>query len=94
MNPLPCPFCGSDDVAVFSHSAFRWVYATCKRCGAQAGEVRVDTISQWRSEAQVEAERRAIEEWNTRSPSAEKTGTGDAGTLTTTTEGESNHDRD
>lgn len=85
MTPLPCPFCGYTDVSVRPGSTFRWVSAGCNGCGAQAGEVRVDTLSQWRVQAQAEAELRAIEEWNRRAPSeTEKT-------QPPTTEGESTH---
>lgn len=85
MKPLPCPFCGGAEVKVMPGSTFRWCYAACSSCGAQAGEVRIDTLSQWRGQAVSEAAQRAIEEWNRRAPSeTEKI-------QPPTTEGESTH---
>jgi hypothetical protein len=67
-------------------STFRWLYAACRSCGAQSGEVRIDTLSEWREQAEDDARQRAIEEWNTRAPSEKDK------TQLPTTEGESTHD--
>ena len=40
----PCPFCGTADVTVQPGSTFRWWVAACSSCGAQSGEVRVQTM--------------------------------------------------
>jgi hypothetical protein len=42
------------------------MYAGCDECGAQAGEVRINTMTVDRSHAIKEAQQRAIVEWNTR----------------------------
>ena len=68
MNPtlvMPCPFCGKDEISVHEGSTFRWVYAACDNCGAQAGEVRVNTMIP-KAEAAPEADKRALAEWNKR----------------------------
>lgn len=69
MTPMPCPFCGSLDISVQEGSTFRWRRAGCNDCGAEAGEVRCQTLGdgdpkQWDTEARVAA----IQEWNRRSP--------------------------
>ena len=65
--PLPCPFCGGENVAVHDGSTFRWVYAGCEECGAQAGEVRVQTLGEGAKADWIEAAKRdAIEEWKRR----------------------------
>jgi len=64
--PLPCPFCGGQSVSVKEGSTFRWLYATCNECGAQAGEVRINTLSGNRGQAMREATQDAIAEWNKR----------------------------
>jgi Lar family restriction alleviation protein len=63
----PCPFCGGTSVTVQHGSTFRWVFAGCGDCGAQCGEVRVQTLGpgtpdEWTAQAQIDA--RA--EWNRR----------------------------
>jgi Lar family restriction alleviation protein len=63
----PCPFCGCVGVTVYEGSTFRWRYAACDSCGAQAPEIRAQTLGagtpdEWESAAQA----RAIDEWNTR----------------------------
>ena len=63
--PLPCPFCGHTDMEVVEGSTFRWVVAQCCLCGAQAGEVRVQTLGsgtpeQWKARAEEDA----TKEWN------------------------------
>ena len=71
MNLLPCPFCGHVGVTVHEGSTFRWRYASCDACGAQAGEVRVQTLGDGTKEEWEEtAKREAIEEWNTRTMTA------------------------
>lgn len=65
--PLPCPFCGGRDVSTHEGSTFRWMYAGCDNCGAQAGEVRMQTLGDGAKEEWVrDARQRAIEEWNKR----------------------------
>lgn len=68
-DPLPCPFCGSTLFRVCEGSTFRWRVATCVDCGAQAGEVRVQTLGEGtRDEWEEAAEEAAIKEWNRREP--------------------------
>ena len=68
---LPCPFCGGTKIATYEGSTFRWRYAACNGCGAQAGEVRIETISLPRPEAIAQADKELLAEWNTRtSPSS------------------------
>lgn len=67
MTAKPCPFCGGSRVSVREGSTFRWLYASCDECGAQAGEVRVQTLGegtneQWRAVGEADA----MEAWNTR----------------------------
>jgi Lar family restriction alleviation protein len=63
----PCPFCGSKDVGVVPGTTFRWMFAFCSDCGAQAGEVRVQTLGQGnKDEWEAAARIRAVEEWNKR----------------------------
>ena len=66
MKPLPCPFCGSDDITTQEGTTFRWRSAVCCHCGAQSGEVRVDTLAKDHSAALEKAKGAAIEEWNRR----------------------------
>ena len=64
----PCPFCGDLDVCVKPGSTFRWRIAQCEQCGAQCGEVRVQTRGDGTpAEWEEDAVREAIEEWNMRS---------------------------
>lgn len=58
----PCPFCGVTDVGFHEGSTFRWVFAHCKNCGAQAPEVRRDTLT---SDEDADLSE-ALEEWNRR----------------------------
>jgi Lar family restriction alleviation protein len=62
----PCPFCGSTNIWTYPGSTFRWRYAGCGECGAQCGEVRIDTIGIPRPQAVEEANGRLIKEWNQR----------------------------
>jgi Lar family restriction alleviation protein len=67
----PCPFCGNREVSVYEGSTFRWRYAACDSCGAQSGEVRVQTLgdgtkAQWEAAASKDA----IDAWNTRAASS------------------------
>lgn len=65
----PCPFCGSTAVTVCEGSTFRWRFAMCMECGAQAGEVRAQTLGEGtREEWEEEATAHAIASWNTRAP--------------------------
>jgi hypothetical protein len=65
--PLPCPFCGSHDVAVVNGETFRRRLMICSCCGAQGPDVRVQTCGSGTNE---EWERRAragaTSEWNKR----------------------------
>jgi len=67
MEAKPCPFCGHVGVSVIEASTFRWRVAQCNGCGAQCGEVRVQTMGEGNRE---EWERAVIAEaiavWNTR----------------------------
>jgi len=63
----PCPFCGDTVVDVEEGSSFRWRVAICRSCGAQAGEVRRQTLGEgtndeWDAAARIAA----LAEWNTR----------------------------
>lgn len=63
----PCPFCGGVGLDFDEGSTFRWIVASCKSCGATAGEVRVQAVGAGDKEQWMEAARReAIEQWNTR----------------------------
>jgi hypothetical protein len=64
---LPCPFCGGSRVSVVEGGSFRWRVAQCDECGAQCGEVRIQTLGsgtkeQWEEEARGVV----IKEWNSR----------------------------
>lgn len=66
-DPKPCPFCGGTNIGVAEGSTFRWVFACCAGCGAQAGEVRVQTLGEgttdeWAANARLDA----MDEWNKR----------------------------
>jgi Lar family restriction alleviation protein len=64
---IPCPFCGSKDICVVEGTTFRWRLAQCNDCGAQAGEVRIQTSGDGTSDKwEALAEKDAIAEWNTR----------------------------
>lgn len=39
---LPCPFCGSKNLAVMGGSTFRWHAIECLDCDARCGEVRIE----------------------------------------------------
>ncbi len=72
---LPCPFCGHIGVAVEQGSTFRWRVAICQECGAQSGEVRVQTIGDGNAEKwEANAIADAIKEWNTRAERESKDG--------------------
>ena len=62
----PCPFCGCASVGVREGSTFRWRFAQCEGCGAQSGEIRINTISHDRVKSEADASAAAIKEWNTR----------------------------
>lgn len=66
-EPLPCPFCGCEEVSIEEGSTFRWRAVECSRCGARAGEVRIQTTGEGRRDQWEAAARRdAIKEWNCR----------------------------
>ncbi|OPZ11101.1 MAG: hypothetical protein BWZ07_02259 [Alphaproteobacteria bacterium ADurb.BinA280] len=61
----PCPFCGGTDVQVVDGSTFRWRLAQCQGCGAQAGDVRIQTAGDGtRLDWECKATRLALDEWN------------------------------
>ena len=63
----PCPFCGSTEVRVVDGSTFRWRLAQCQGCGAQAGEVRIQTLGEGTPlDWECKATRLALDEWNKR----------------------------
>lgn len=67
MSALPCPFCGSVNVTVVEGSTFRWRVAGCNDCGAQAGEVRIQTLGEGeKADWEASAHTAAIQEWNQR----------------------------
>lgn len=66
---MSCPFCGHVGVSIYEGSTFRWRFASCDGCGAQTGEVRVQTMGdgtkeQWEEKARADC----LEEWNRRTP--------------------------
>lgn len=64
---LPCPFCGGNDVGVFYGTSFSWRVAQCNYCGAQAGEVRIQTAgSGTEQDWYARATAGAVAEWNKR----------------------------
>lgn len=72
--PKPCPFCAGIGVTIHEGSTFRWRFAACDNCGAQAPDVRVQTMgdgspAKW----ELEASDRALEEWNKRAPNSDAT---------------------
>jgi Lar family restriction alleviation protein len=62
IQPLPCPFCGSQHITTNVGSSYKWIVALCINCGAQSGEVRAILGIQYGPENR----RRAIESWNER----------------------------
>lgn len=63
----PCPFCGGTKVNACEGSTFRWWFAYCESCGAQAGEVRRQTLGPGNPGEWDEAARDdAVTEWNRR----------------------------
>ena len=67
MELLPCPFCGSSDIAFQEGSTFRWIEAMCQNCGATCGETRATTLG----EPDEEGDKRlAATEWNRRASPA------------------------
>lgn len=69
---LPCPFCGGSNIATYAGSTFRWRYAACNECSAQASEVRIETISLPRDKAIEVADRELLAAWNTRAARPEE----------------------
>ena len=68
LGALPCPFCGSTQIGFADGSTFRWLVAVCENCGAQAEEVRIDTLMPCRAAAEANAKVDALKAWNTRAP--------------------------
>ena len=67
VRPLPCPFCGSENIVVVEGTNYRWSVAQCQDCGAQCGEIR-RREPQWPTDEKKAAdEAEAIREWNIRS---------------------------
>lgn len=67
MTPLPRPFCGEQGpLDVHEGSTFRWMLAECCYCGAQAPEVRIDTMSKDRDVAIAQGRIDAVAAWNER----------------------------
>jgi Lar family restriction alleviation protein len=67
METKPCPFCGCSSVSVVEGTSFRWRVARCNNCGAQAGEVRIQTFGEGTpEEREKDAKQDAFAEWNTR----------------------------
>jgi Lar family restriction alleviation protein len=67
----PCPFCGGTEIQVVDGSTVRWRLAQCQGCGAQAGDVRIQTAGDGRhSDWEAKATRLALDEWNKRAPEA------------------------
>ena len=64
---LPCPFCGGLGIDIYVGSTFRLRVAGCKDCGAQCGEIRIQTMGngtpeEWETAARIDAMRA----WNDR----------------------------
>ena len=71
-KPIGCPFCGAMNVSVSEGSTFRWRYAGCNECGAQSGEIRVQTLGDGDSEVwEEQATRDALAAWNARASSSQ-----------------------
>ena len=63
----PCPFCGGHSVAVVEGDTFRWRLAQCQDCGAQAPDVRIQTMGEGtREQWEAAAHRAALDAWNMR----------------------------
>lgn len=66
-----CPFCGHVGLDFHEGTTFRWVVAECGACGATCGETRVQTLGEGtKDEWMQQAQRDAIEVWNTRAQPA------------------------
>lgn len=66
----PCPWCGGQlkEGLVLEGETFRW--RRVQGCCTDGPEVRIDTLSDDREEAEREAKEQAYEAWNTRAPIA------------------------
>lgn len=62
-KPLPCPFCGAENVKISEGSTYRWAHAECAVCGAAAGDIRRQ-YPQGTDDPEVQEA--AITEWNIR----------------------------
>ena len=58
----PCPFCACKNIDFKQGSTYRWSVAYCTDCGAQSGEVRVQTTGSGPQASQDDV----ADEWNTR----------------------------
>ncbi|EGO4532872.1 restriction alleviation protein, Lar family [Escherichia coli] len=56
--PKPCPFCGSGDIGIVSHSNEVWHFACCHNCGANGPEedTKVKAALAWKRRAGDEAD--------------------------------------
>ena len=72
MNAIkPCPFCGHTGLDFKEGSSIRWAAFACSNCGI-GSEVRMQTLGDGTLKAwRVQAERDAVEWWNTRTPAKE-----------------------
>ena len=82
-KPLPCPFCGAENVKIAEGSTYRWAHAECAVCGASAGgsrrqygqgtddpEVQQAAITEWnvRDTREIDALRADLSAWRTMFP--------------------------
>lgn len=66
-TPLPCPFCGLGPAFIKEGSTFRWRVMECQKCGAQCGEVRVQTMGEGTpKDWEEQVARDVTAEWNKR----------------------------
>lgn len=66
-SPKPCPFCGSENVAVVEGSTFRWRAVWCADCEAIGPSVRAQTSGTGtREEWEAKAKSDAVAAWNER----------------------------
>ena len=62
-NPLPCPFCGAENVTIEEGSTYRWAHASCAECGAAASDIR---RQYGQGTDNPEVQEAALAEWNIR----------------------------
>jgi Lar family restriction alleviation protein len=58
-DPLPCPFCGHNRLAIINAHGSRYAAAECMECGARGPEIHQSTKDIYSSV-------KIIESWNTR----------------------------